>query len=112
MFVPDPSIPFSILHTSKAGRNWGKWSSKYIDDMADKGLRESDPVKRRAIYHDMQRYLLNKDLGFLGIGKAIFCNDQQCTFLLKAFLNVVQFGQPFVNLSPPRLRRLHFPISR
>ncbi|MCZ6473033.1 MAG: ABC transporter substrate-binding protein [SAR324 cluster bacterium] len=68
MFVPDPSAPFSILFTSDAGRNWGKWVDKYVDEMAAKGLRESDQVKRRKIYHDLQRYILTQDSQTAAVG--------------------------------------------
>ena len=68
MFVPDPSAPFSILYTSDAGRNWGKWKDSYIDKMAAKGLRETDKAKRRKIYHDMQRYIITKDSQTAAVG--------------------------------------------
>jgi peptide/nickel transport system substrate-binding protein len=61
MFVPDPSAPFSILYTTDAGRNWGKWKDAKFNAMADKGLRELDQKKRKQIYHEMQRYVLNVD---------------------------------------------------
>ena len=60
MFLPDPAGTFGILFTSVAGRNWGKHSDPYIDEMAEKGLREQDPAKRRQIYHDLQRYILTE----------------------------------------------------
>lgn len=62
MVFPDPSSPFSILFTTKAGRNWGRWSDPKVDDLAEQGLKELDREKRKAIYHELQRYLLTQDL--------------------------------------------------
>ncbi|RMF87989.1 MAG: ABC transporter substrate-binding protein [Nitrospinota bacterium] len=61
MVFPDPSSPFSILFTTGAGRNWGRWSDPKVDELATKGLRELDPAKRKTIYHELQRYLLTQD---------------------------------------------------
>ena len=68
MFVPDPSAPFSILFTSDAGRNWGKWKDSYVDKWAARGLRETNQKKRRKIYHDLQRYILSKDSQTAAVG--------------------------------------------
>jgi len=67
-FLPDPSAPFAILHTSQAGRNWGKLKDPKIDEMAAQGLREPDPAKRREIYHKLQRYILTEDSPCVIIG--------------------------------------------
>jgi peptide/nickel transport system substrate-binding protein len=68
MFVPDPSAPFSILFTANAGRNWARLRMPQVDTLAEQGLREQDPGKRRQIYHELQRLLLTEDNGNIIIG--------------------------------------------
>jgi peptide/nickel transport system substrate-binding protein len=68
MVITDPSSLFSVLFTTKAGRNWEKWSDATVDALADQGLREQNPDKRKKIYHDLQRYLLTQDAGAVPIG--------------------------------------------
>jgi len=68
MFMPDPSGPFSILWTKGAGRNWEKWDDSNMNKWAEQALRETDQAKRRALYHKMQRYILNEDASAVPVG--------------------------------------------
>jgi peptide/nickel transport system substrate-binding protein len=61
MVLTDPSDPMTLLYTTKAGRNWGKWSDTKVDELAEQGLRETDREKRKRIYWELQRYLLSQD---------------------------------------------------
>ncbi|MBI4083346.1 MAG: ABC transporter substrate-binding protein [Candidatus Lambdaproteobacteria bacterium] len=67
-FVQDPSSPFAVLFTSKGGRNFGKWKDAQVDAWADQALRETDPARRRELYHRLERYLLTEDTGGAVIG--------------------------------------------
>jgi ABC-type transport system substrate-binding protein len=55
----DPGDPFSLIWTTKGGSNYGKWSDPKVDELAERGLRETDKAKRAKIYHDLQRHFLN-----------------------------------------------------
>ena len=68
MFIPDPSIVFSILYVKEAGRNWVKWDDPNINQWAEEGLRETDQAKRQALYYKMQRYLLTEDNPAIVVG--------------------------------------------
>jgi peptide/nickel transport system substrate-binding protein len=61
MVLTDPSDPMTLLFTTNAGRNWGKWSDPKVDELAEQGLRELDRDKRKRIYWELQRYLLTQD---------------------------------------------------
>lgn len=67
MVNADPSSPFSILYTTKAGRNWARWSDPKVDELAERGLKEQDHAKRVKIYHEAQRYILTQDTGAVPI---------------------------------------------
>ena len=58
MVTSDPGDLFSLVYTTPAGSNWGKWSDPKIDDLTDRGLKEPDRAKRRQIYHEIQRAIL------------------------------------------------------
>jgi peptide/nickel transport system substrate-binding protein len=58
MVTSDPGDLFSLVYTTPAGSNWGKWSDPKIDDLTDRGLKETDRAKRRQIYHELQRAIL------------------------------------------------------
>ncbi|MEE8436036.1 MAG: ABC transporter substrate-binding protein [bacterium] len=68
LFLPDPSIPFSILYTETAARNWGRWIDAKINKMAPAGLKETNKAKRVKIYHEMQRYIITQDTQAVVIG--------------------------------------------
>ena len=58
MDTPDPASLFSIVYTTQAGSNWGKWSDPKVDDLADRALREGNRDKRRQLYWELQRQIL------------------------------------------------------
>ena len=58
MVTSDPGDLFSLVYTTDAGSNWGKWSDKKVDELTERGLKEPDRAKRRQIYHELQRTIL------------------------------------------------------
>ena len=68
MVTSDPGDLFSLVYTTPAGSNWGKWSDPKIDDLTDRGLKEPDRAKRRQIYHEIQRAILTGAPSALPIG--------------------------------------------
>ena len=58
MDTPDPASLFSIVYTTQAGSNWGRWSDPKVDDLADRALREGNRDKRRQLYWELQRQIL------------------------------------------------------
>ena len=58
MVTSDPADVFSLIYTTPAGSNWGKWSDPKVDDLAERALKETEPAKRRALYHELQRHIL------------------------------------------------------
>jgi peptide/nickel transport system substrate-binding protein len=98
MFIPDPSIVFSILYVEKAGRNWVKWNNPKINKWADAALRETDTAKRRKLYHDMQRYLLTEDNPAVVVGwvEGWFFNDKKLKNYRRA--NTVYDNNTFMNV--------------
>ena len=58
MVTSDPGDLFSLVYTTEAGSNWGKWSDKKVDELTERALKESDRAKRRQIYHELQRTIL------------------------------------------------------
>jgi len=57
MDTPDPASVFSIVYTTDAGSNWGKWSDAKADDLAERALRETNRDKRKQIYWELQRHI-------------------------------------------------------
>ena len=60
MDLNDPSAVFHIAYTTEAGSNHGRWSDPKVDELSDKGLRESNRDKRKAIYWELQRHILTR----------------------------------------------------
>lgn len=98
MFIPDPSIVFSILYVEDAGRNWVKWNDANINKWAEQALRETDQSKRRAMYHDMQRYLLNEDNPAVVVGwiEGWFFTDKKLKNYRRA--NTIYDNNTFMNV--------------
>ena len=98
MFVPDPSIVFSILFTKDAGRNWAKWDDAKMNSWAEAALRETDQGKRRTMYHDMQRYLLKEDSATIIVGwiEGWFFNDKK--LMNYRLANTVYDNNTFMNV--------------
>ena len=98
MFIPDPSIVFSILYVENAGRNWVKWNDANINKWADQALRETNTAKRRALYHDMQRYLLTEDSPAVVVGwiEGWFFTDKKMKNYRRA--NTIYDNNTFMNV--------------
>ncbi len=58
MVTSDPGDLFSLVYTTDAGSNWGKWSDKKVDELTERGLKEPDRARRVQIYHELQRTIL------------------------------------------------------
>jgi peptide/nickel transport system substrate-binding protein len=58
MVTSDPSDLFTLIYTSAAGSNWGKWSDAKVDELSERALREPDQARRRQIYLELQRHIL------------------------------------------------------
>ena len=98
MFIPDPSIVFSILYVKNAGRNWVKWNNPTINKLADEALRITDQAKRDLLYHDMQRYLLTQDNPAVVVGwiEGWFFGDNKMKNYRRA--NTVYDNNTFMNV--------------
>ncbi len=59
MVTVDPGDLFSLLYATDAGSNWGKWSDTKVDELTERGLKETNREKRKQIYHEMQRHILS-----------------------------------------------------
>jgi peptide/nickel transport system substrate-binding protein len=68
MTFMDPSAPFTLTYTTKSPRNYGKLPLPKLDELYDKGLRELDEGKRKAIYHEYQRRILQGDTPIVTYG--------------------------------------------
>jgi peptide/nickel transport system substrate-binding protein len=64
----DPSAPFTLVWTTKSPRNYGRLPMPKLDELYQKGLRELDPEKRKAIYHEYQRQILYGDTPVVTFG--------------------------------------------
>lgn len=68
MVTADPGDLFALVYRTGAGSNWGRWSDKKVDELTERGLKESNPEKRKQIYHELQRYLLTQDTTAVPVG--------------------------------------------
>jgi len=67
MVTGDPGDVFALVYTTDAGSNWGKWTDRKVDELAERGLRETNRDKRKQIYHELQRHLLTQDAAALSL---------------------------------------------
>jgi peptide/nickel transport system substrate-binding protein len=65
---PDVHDPFSFVFHSKGSRNYSGFADMKIDELIERGLRESDPVQRKELYKELQRYILTQPLPQLTLG--------------------------------------------
>jgi peptide/nickel transport system substrate-binding protein len=65
---PDVHDPFAFIFQSKGGRNYSHYHDAKIDELIERGLRETDQSKRPAIYKELQRYLLTQPLPQFTLG--------------------------------------------
>lgn len=61
---PDPDN-FLNLFTSYSGNNKGRWKNARYDEMVEAAASELDPEKRRAMYDEIQRLLLEEDAAII-----------------------------------------------
>ena len=65
---PDVHDPFSFVFHSKGSRNYSGFHDARLDELIERGLRESDLAKRQEIYRELQRYILTQPLPMLTLG--------------------------------------------
>lgn len=65
---PDVHDPFSFIFHSKGSRNYSGYHDAKIDELIERGLRETDSTRRREIYRELQRYILSQPLPQLTLG--------------------------------------------
>ncbi|MCB0218837.1 MAG: peptide ABC transporter substrate-binding protein [Chrysiogenetes bacterium] len=61
---PDPDN-FMNLFTSYSGNNKGRWKNARYDALVEQAARELDPQKRRDMYDELQRILLEDDAAII-----------------------------------------------
>ncbi len=62
MDMPDPAGVFSIVYTTDAGSNYGRYSDPKVDDLAERALKEPNHEKRKQLYWELQRHILSSPL--------------------------------------------------
>ena len=57
----DPDALYSLFHSSMIGQNfnWSCYKSARADQLLEQGRRESDPARRRAVYLELSKLLLD-----------------------------------------------------
>jgi peptide/nickel transport system substrate-binding protein len=57
----DPDALYSLFHSSMVGQNfnWSCYKNAKADQLLEQGRKESDPVKRRAVYLELSKLLLD-----------------------------------------------------
>ncbi len=58
MDTPDPESLFSVVYTSEAGSNYGRYSDPKVDELAGRALRQANRDKRKQLYWELQRHIL------------------------------------------------------
>jgi peptide/nickel transport system substrate-binding protein len=59
--IPDPSAYIHLVFGIGGGRNWGDWESQEWEDLWTEQLTEPDPVKRAALFQQMQDIMYQWD---------------------------------------------------
>ena len=59
MDTPDPESLFSVVYSTSAGSNYGRYSDPRVDDLAERALRETSRDKRKQLYWELQRHILS-----------------------------------------------------
>jgi peptide/nickel transport system substrate-binding protein len=59
MDTPDPASLFSVVYSTSAGSNYGRYSDPRVDDLAERALRETNHDKRKQLYWELQRHILS-----------------------------------------------------
>ncbi len=68
MITADPGDVFGLIFTTNSGSTYGRWSDAKVDELTERGLRETSPDKRKQAYHELQRYLLTQDTTAVSVG--------------------------------------------
>jgi peptide/nickel transport system substrate-binding protein len=58
MDTPDPESLFSVVYSTNAGSNYGRYSDPKVDELAERALRETSRDKRKQLYWELQRHIL------------------------------------------------------
>jgi peptide/nickel transport system substrate-binding protein len=65
--IADPDVYYNIFHSSSLppnGDNRGGYHNPSIDDLLEQGRRESDPGRRKDLYHQVQQ-IIHEDLPYI-----------------------------------------------
>jgi peptide/nickel transport system substrate-binding protein len=65
--IADPDVFYNIFHSSSAppnGDNRGGYNNPKVDHLLEQGRRESEPVRRKALYHQVQQ-IFHEDLPYI-----------------------------------------------
>lgn len=65
--IADPDVYYNIFHSSSLppnGDNRGGYNNPSIDDLLERGRRESDPGRRKGLYHQVQQ-INHEDLPYI-----------------------------------------------
>jgi peptide/nickel transport system substrate-binding protein len=68
MDTPDPESLFSVIYSTNAGSNYGRYSDPKVDDLAERALRETNHDKRKQLYWELQRYILASPMAAVPVG--------------------------------------------
>ncbi len=60
MVLSDPHGMFALIYSGDGGRNYARYKDPKIDELINKGLRETNKAKRVQTYHELQRYILSQ----------------------------------------------------
>jgi peptide/nickel transport system substrate-binding protein len=65
--IADPDVYYNIFHSSSVppnGDNRGGYKNPSVDHLLEQGRRESDPGRRKALYHQVQQ-IIHQDLPYV-----------------------------------------------
>jgi peptide/nickel transport system substrate-binding protein len=68
MDTPDPESLFSVVYSTNAGSNYGRYSDPKVDDLAERALRETNHDKRKQLYWELQRHILASPMAAVPVG--------------------------------------------
>ena len=55
----DPGDIFHVVYGTHAGSNYAQWSDARADELIERAAKETNRDKRRQLYWELQRYILN-----------------------------------------------------
>jgi len=83
----EPSSLFDLLYHSTGARNYGRFKDAKFDRLIEQARKEPDVAKRRAIYYELQRYILTEEPGggvIVGAPYGYFLRDRRVRNLVLA----------------------------